>query len=51
MKPSGAPITVGSAVKLYCVLAMHTGTWPKPAFSNPSSRRATASGTAMSDAR
>ena len=51
MWPVGAPITVGSEVKLYCVLAMQTGTLPKPASSNAFNRRATASGIAMSDAR
>src|SRR5262249_45116513 len=51
VKPSGAPMTDGSAVKLYCVLAMHTGTWPKPAFSKPSRRRATASLISRSPAR
>ena len=30
VKPSGAPGFVGSSVKLYCVLAMQTGSPPKP---------------------
>ena len=37
--PSGAPICVGSALKLYCVLATQTGTWPKPSSSKRCSRR------------
>ena len=31
--PLGAPIWDGSAMKLYCVLAMQTGTRPNPAAS------------------
>jgi hypothetical protein len=28
--PLGAPSFFGSVLKLYCVLAMQTGRWPKP---------------------
>ena len=30
VKPSGAPRSEASSEKLYCVLAMHTGSLPKP---------------------
>ena len=29
-QPVGAPIRFGSSESEYCVLAMHTGRWPKP---------------------
>src|SRR5579864_9012238 len=35
---SGAPLALGSVEKLYWVLAMHTGKWPKPPFCNSARR-------------
>ena len=34
VKPSGAPSFAGSSEKLYWVLAMHTGSLPKPSASS-----------------
>src|SRR6266851_7577585 len=48
---SGAPLALGSVVKLYWVLAMHTGKWPNPAFCSSSRRFSMAPSQAMSRAR
>ena len=47
----GAPLASGLVEKLYCVLAMQTGTLPKPIASNEASWSRTALSAAMSLAR
>ncbi len=50
-KPAGAPNSLGSAEKLYCVLAMQTGRWPKPPACHAASLRAAAGSMATLPAR
>jgi hypothetical protein len=45
--PVGAPRRVGSTEKDYCVLAMQTGRWPKPAASQAARRARTGASAAM----